>query len=144
MHVIVTIDDNGGMLFNHRRQSRDAIVNERILSMIGDKKLFINNFSWKMLKYAEDKLNVTEHFLDIAEKGDFCFVEDKHLKEYEDKIESIYVFKWNRDYPHDFDFDINLDEWNCTSFEEFAGFSHESIYLEKYVKKNEEASHEEI
>ena len=135
MHIIVTLDENNGMLFNKRRQSRDAIVNQKILDMIQDKKLFINNFSWKMLKFAEDKLNVTEHFLDVAGNGDFCFVEDQHVKNYEDKIECIYVFKWNRDYPRDFVFDIDLSEWNCTSFEEFAGSSHESIYLEKYERK---------
>ena len=30
MIVILTLDDNNGMLFNHRRQSRDAIVNKKI------------------------------------------------------------------------------------------------------------------
>ena len=39
----------------------------------------------------EDKLNVTEHFLDVAESGDFCFVEDKHLSDYLDKIDSKFV-----------------------------------------------------
>ena len=141
MIVILTLDDNNGMLFNHRRQSRDAIVNEKIFEIIGDKKLFVNNFTWKMLKYKEDNLNVTEHFLDVAGNGDFCFVEDKPLSDYLDKIEAIYVFKWNRVYPCDFALDINLEEWNCTSFEEFAGFSHDSIYLEKMKRGND---HEEF
>lgn len=33
MRVIVCVDDNGGMLFNHRRQSRDRVLCERVLQM---------------------------------------------------------------------------------------------------------------
>ena len=33
MNVIVTIDDANGTMFNHRRQSRDRVLNERILKV---------------------------------------------------------------------------------------------------------------
>lgn len=134
INIIVTLDNKNAMLFNGRRQSRDAIVNQKILEIIQDRKLFLNNFSWKMFKFAEPKLSVTENFLKVAKKGDFCFVENESLKSIEDKIEKIYVFKWNRDYPGDFFFDINLEDWKQVYFEEFSGSSHESIYLEVYEK----------
>ena len=34
MRVIVCVDDNGGMLFNHRRQSRDRVLCERVLQRL--------------------------------------------------------------------------------------------------------------
>ena len=34
MRVIVCVDDNGGMLFNHRRQSRDRVLCERVRVII--------------------------------------------------------------------------------------------------------------
>lgn len=137
MHIIITLDDNNGMLFNNRRQTRDAIVNKKILELTPNRPLLINNFSWQMLNFAKDKILVTEKFLDIATNEDFCFVENKNLLPYIDKIDAIYVFKWNREYPNDFSLDIDLADWKCTSFEEFAGSSHESIYLEKYEKRGD-------
>ena len=113
------------------------VVNQRILELPQGKQLFVNNFSWQMLKGAKDKLFVTEHFLDIAKEGDFCFVENQPLLPYKSKIESIYIFKWNRDYPCDFKLDIDLSEWKCTYFEEFSGSSHECIYFEQYEKVKE-------
>ena len=37
MRVIVCVDDNGGMLFNHRRQSRDRVLCERVLQMADER-----------------------------------------------------------------------------------------------------------
>ena len=45
MIVIVCIDDEFGMLFNQRRQSRDCILTEDILKTVGDKRLLIDKFS---------------------------------------------------------------------------------------------------
>ena len=134
MNIIIALDDNNGMLFNNRRQTRDAIVNQRILELTPYRPLLINNFSWQMLNFAKDKILVTENFLDIATDEDFCFVENQKLLPHINKINAIYVFKWNREYPTDFSLDINLNDWKCTYFEEFAGSSHECIYLEKYEK----------
>lgn len=38
MIVICVMDDHGGMLFNHRRQSQDRILRARILQRIQGKK----------------------------------------------------------------------------------------------------------
>ena len=46
MNIIITLDDNNGMLFNNRRQTRDAIVNQRILELTPSRPLLINNFSF--------------------------------------------------------------------------------------------------
>ena len=39
MTLIVCVDDNMGMLFNHRRQSKDVVVRERILKQAEGKHL---------------------------------------------------------------------------------------------------------
>lgn len=45
MKAIVCIDDNNGMMFNHRRQSRDAVVLEYILKDTKNSTLWMNNNS---------------------------------------------------------------------------------------------------
>ena len=45
MKIIVCVDLNNGMLFNSRRQSRDRTVIEYIYNFVGEKKLWITEFS---------------------------------------------------------------------------------------------------
>ena len=109
MILITCVDNNMGMLFNHRRQSQDRVLKERIID---------------------------EHFLSKAACNDICFVEDCSVAPFEQKIEKIILYKWNRDYPADFYFDIPLSEhgWKLISSEDFVGFSHDKITEEIYVK----------
>ena len=44
MKIIACLDDNNGLLFNNRRQSRDRVVIEDILKDCHNSKLWINNF----------------------------------------------------------------------------------------------------
>ena len=41
MKLILCVDDKGGLAFNHRRQSRDRVLNERILMHCGIHSLCI-------------------------------------------------------------------------------------------------------
>ena len=78
MNIFVCIDDNQGMMFNKRRQSRDAKVMEDVWSMTD--KLWIHSFSEKLLENESEKLVVDDMFLENAQAGDYCFVENQHLK----------------------------------------------------------------
>ena len=53
-----------------------------------------------------------------------------------DSISELIIYRWNRNYPHDFDFDINITESNfkIASTDEFRGSSHEKITKEVYLK----------
>ena len=75
-----------------------------------------------------------EAFLEKAAEGDFCWAEDRHLAPWEGRIEELYLFRWNRRYPGDFFFDLDLADgsWILAGTEEFAGHSHEKITLEAY------------
>ena len=42
MIVIACLDDNGGMMFNHRRQSQDRVLRAHIAALVGDARLWMN------------------------------------------------------------------------------------------------------
>ena len=64
MKVIVCIDDNKGMLFNARRQSRDRAVIEDIMSE--SEKVWIHTFSEKLFEEYEDEITVDDEKLKKA------------------------------------------------------------------------------
>lgn len=127
LNVIVCLDDNNGMLFNNRRQSRDKKVLDDIFSLVGDKKLFIAGFSEKLFSEYGGELVVDDSFLNIADNADFCFVENCCLQSSLEKIEKIIVYKWNRVYPADFVCDIDFSLFSISEETELVGNSHEKI-----------------
>lgn len=132
MQVIVCLDDRNGMLFNHRRQSRDREVLKEILKDAEGKRLWIRPFSQKLFQGAEHRVQVSDSPLDAAGLGENCFVEDLSLAGWEDSIESLTVYRWNRHYPGDFFLDLDLSGWHLVSQREFPGNSHEKITKEVY------------
>lgn len=132
MNIIVCLDDNLGMLFNKRRQSRDRRVTEDIASFTDE--VLISPFSQNLFSESLCKTKMDEQFLETARANTYCFVEADHVSPYIDKIEQIIVYRWNRTYPADFKFDISLDNWKRIEQMDFAGFSHEKITKEIYVK----------
>ena len=133
MIVIVCCENNNGMLFNNRRVSRDSIVNERIVEMTKNSKLWMNNYSYKLFeKMNVSNINLAENVLTEATDGEYCFIENQHIIPNEKWIEKVIVFRWNRDYPSDFQFDMDLSEWKLEQSEEFKGNSHDKITMEVY------------
>ena len=118
MIVICVMDDHGGMLFNHRRQSQDRILRAWILQRTKGKKLWMNAYSYEQFA-----------------AGDYCFVETCRLKAVESRIEAVIVYRWNRSYPTDFWLDLALTppHWVQTHTAEFAGNSHPCITEEIYL-----------
>ena len=134
MNVIICIDENQGMLFNNRRQSKDIKVIEDIASLA--KELWISPFSEKLFIDENVKTNlviqVRDNAIIHADEGSYCFVENEKLMPYQDKIEQLIIYKWNRSYPSDFKLDLNLNEWKLIETIDFAGNSHEKITREIY------------
>lgn len=132
MRVIVCLDDNEGMLFNKRRQSKDRKVLENIAGMT--ESIWIHSFSEKLFAEAEisPKVTVDDAFLEKAGEQEYCFVENMQLLPHVDKIEELIIYHWNRKYPADFKLDIPYKRWKKISKEEFVGFSHEKITKERY------------
>ena len=128
MKLIVCLDDNNGMMFNKRRQSRDKILIENVLELCKGEKLYINEYSAKL--FPENAVEVIENTAGI-EDG-YCFAENFIINE--EDIEEIIVYKWNRLYPADTYFNIDLEKWNLTETVDFEGSSHEKITRERYVR----------
>lgn len=137
MIVITCLDDDNGMFFNKRRQSRDEEVIKDILENT-DKKIWMNQYSAKLFEpFQPSKLIVEDDFFNCLKKGDYCFVENYNLKSQEDRIEYIIIYRWNRKYPADVYFDIDLiaEEWELVDTKEFRGGSHDKITREIYRRK---------
>ncbi|MBO5333523.1 MAG: ribonuclease Z [Clostridia bacterium] len=128
MKLIVCLDDNNGMMFNKRRQSRDRILIENALEYCKGKELYTNEYSAKL--FPESSVKICEKPEDI-ENGYF-FAEN--ILPNEERIEEIIVYKWNRVYPADMYFNISLENWNLTETVDFEGSSHEKITREIYVR----------
>ena len=137
MIIMICLDDRGGMLFNKRRQRQDVLLRQQILTETAGGRLWMNSYSAK--QFAEESaanIVVDEAFMDKARPGDFCFIENVAPSAYEDKIEKIILYRWNRTYPGDLYFDIPLEEhgWKLIETDDFAGRSHEKITKEVYER----------
>ncbi len=134
MNVAICIDDDFGMLFNSRRQSRDRILIEDFIKSAEGNKIFIRSFSEKL--FAEQNVIVNDMCLDEAGENDFCFIEDESLIPYSSKIRTLIIYKWNRKYPADFVFEMP-EGFVLTETAEFQGSSHEKITKEIYKNEKE-------
>ena len=131
MKLIVCVDKSNGMLFNSRRQSQDSVLREKMLGIIGNDKLFLNAYSAKQFEKA-DNLHISETFIKDAGVNDFCFIENCDIPD--DGITEVYIFNWNRDYPADRYFELDLKPFKKIKTESFEGSSHKKITLEVYKK----------
>lgn len=127
MKIILTVSDNYGMLFNHRRVSRDKAVTEDILKMIGDTPLYISSFS-SVLFEGYDKVITDDSFLEHAQNDSYCFVENQDLSAFSNQIDTFIIYHWNRNYPFDTTFNPELlNGFDMIESVEFSGNSHETI-----------------
>lgn len=140
MIIITCIDEERGMMFNHRRQSQDRLLREDVIRECQNHKLYMNKYSFSM--FAEQKeipVIVLEDFLEQAGEHDYCFVEDQNMNCFMEDIEKVILYQWNRRYPADTYFMVDLwdGNWILEERKEFKGSSHENITREVYKRKNE-------
>ncbi len=135
MILMVCIDDVGGMMFNHRRQSQDRVLRARMLEIAKDTKLWATPYTKKQFEQELPLCVSPTPWLD-AGKGEFYFAEDGEIPT--DGIEKIYLYRWNRLYPSDRQFTLDLTALGFTlaESEEFVGYSHECITEEIYIKES--------
>lgn len=137
VEVIACVDDNYGLMFNQRRQSRDRIVIDHILQDARERCLYVDEYSAQLFAEADQcQIMIKPDFLECAGPEDCCFVENSPLLPYESKIDRIILYRWNRKYPADLYFDISLTEygWRLTESIDFPGNSHEKITRKVYCK----------
>ena len=134
MIVIACVDKKYGMLFNHRRQSQDRLLRTRILERTEQSRLWMNAYSSKQFKEGlPSHVFESEDFLALAGPNDFCFVEDADLTSYQDKISGIILYHWNRIYPADHYFSLDMTPFMLQSIADFSGASHDTITEEVHA-----------
>ena len=131
--MIFCIDNRRGMMFNSRRQSQDRELRRRMLELIGGARLWMSPYSAKQFE-GDDSIIADSDFMDLAGEGDYCFVEDSNFTL--DDVDEVVLYLWNRDYPADRYFDIDLAAFGFEQVEshDFKGYSHEKI-TEKIYKR---------
>ena len=136
MNVIVCLSDGGGMMFNNRRQSRDAQVMKDIEKLVCDGVVFISEFSLSLFSESRVSVIAVSDPLSAAVPDDFVFLEDRGVGEHVLEIDKLIIYKWNRHYPTDFKFDIDPAAVGMKLSEtvELVGKSHEKITREIWVQ----------
>lgn len=133
MTLIFCVDDNFGLMFNKRRQSRDSAVLEDIKNCFAGEKICISEYSEKLFNEAKMDYMVCENF----EKQDgICFVEDKYSPDLLSLADEVILYHWGKVYPADTKFDIELLGTGFALAEQtiFKGTSHKEIKKERYTR----------
>ena len=137
MKVIVCVDDNGGVMFNNRRQSKDKLLVNMIIDITKNSKLWVSSYTASLFdENQQDTISISDDFLNSIKEDEYCFAEGMSLCNIEAQIQSVILFKWNRVYPADTYIDITLSEgkWQLVRSLDFKGYSHDKITMEEYVK----------
>ena len=136
MTVFLCIDDRGGMLFNKRRQSRDSKLIADVCETVGDGILYVSDFSEMLFSESECSVISIPAPLGMAKKDGFVFVENFHIGDFLENIDTLIIYKWNKKYPYDFSLDVIPEQCGYTLTEkfDFCGSSHEKITKEIYKK----------
>ena len=133
--VALCVDDENGMMFRGRRQSRDRVLIADFMRDHEGETVCISPYS-KLLFGDFPQVTVCDSHLECCPNGGACFVEASSLAEWADVIGCITVYRWNRLYPADlyFEADILKKGFSLISTTEFEGSSHEKITKEVYQK----------
>jgi len=123
MKLIVCLDEAMGMAFNRRRQSSDKEVTKKIKELTDGVPLYINPYSSDLFPEG------------VCGEGDgFYFAEvDLPQKDFDE----IYAFYWNRLYPSDLKFSVDLSCYDALDTYDFAGSSHDKITFCHYRRKKQ-------
>lgn len=135
MNLICTVDDFMGLSFHDRRQSSDRYVTDRILSITKNGTLWVSHYSSSLFQDIQNlnQLNIDDNCMLEAAPGEYCFIEKTDPAFAEKWIETLILFRWNRKYPADTYFTMQMDyKWVLSETADFSGYSHEKITMEVY------------
>ena len=132
MTVIICVDNNGGILFNGKRQSKDRIFRKYLLDIVEKENCRIAMTPYTYGQFQEDK---RKEQIDV--KNIFSFDEDYIFLEQSipiswEKVNNLILCCWNRDYPTDEYFNLPIGvECVLRKTEEIVSDSH-TLTIETY------------
>ena len=134
MTMIVCLDDRNGMLFNGRRQSRDRIVYEDIVSLLDGDRLWLSAYSAPLFSGISKDVTVWEPVMQMPQKGSCLFLEDLDYRLFWEETDALIIYRWGRIYPSDTVFSADFNEWTLLNQRELKGNSHDIIVREVYLR----------
>ena len=135
MKAFVCVDDNCGMAFLGKRQSRDSRVLDDIISISSGSLVYMTERTKKLFPNTDFAI-ASEITDQILSSDEYYFFETESPIGYLDSIDEIVMYRWNRRYPSDLKlgFSPNDSEYTRVSVIEFIGTSHDLITKEVYKK----------
>jgi hypothetical protein len=134
LKLIVCLSEDLGMMFNHRRQSRDRVLIADMIAHTQGKRLWISPYSEELFGDACSFLHISPDPIANAEADDYCFVEDTPLPRDLNCVDELIIYRWNRHYPSDVHFACDKSAFRLAERTDFAGSSHDNITKEIWKK----------
>lgn len=131
MKLALCIDDEGGMLFCGRRQSRDRLLLADLFSMREGGELYVEPFSDRLLADLPHAV-ISREELSSLKAADIFFAECPPIAPLLPFAETLILYRWNRIYPKDESVDISFSALSLAERTELVGSSHEKITKEVY------------
>jgi len=135
MTLFVCLDEQGGMSFGGRRQSRDSAVLLDIFATVNTSRLLVSRYSEKLLsQYGE--VTVSDTPLADAGEDDFVLLEVEGVGKQSAKPDTLIIYRWDGIYPSDLKFDLEPQSVGLSLLTRsyIVGTSHEKITKEVYTK----------
>lgn len=133
MTVIICLDNNGGISFGGKRQSKDRLFRKFLLDKAEKEKFQISMTPYSYGQFKEDE---RDELIDVKEAFSFdescVFLERKTLIPWE-RVDTLIICCWNRDYPADEYFNLPIGvECILQKTEEIVSDSR-TLTIETYV-----------
>lgn len=134
MILISCVDDDLGLRFNHRRQSRDKALAQHILDRSGG-EIWLHPDSEKLFDECPDAMLHCISSPEETPDGGWCFWESPVSPAL--RPEKILLYHWNRAYPADeyYVYPGGQHRWKCLKSTDFPGFSHPKITEEVLIPR---------
>lgn len=125
MNIIVCVDKNLGISFNHRRVSSDKTIMSDILTLTKGNTISISEFSKVIFNSYLGNYHISEEIPNSF--SDWFFLENDTIESYQNDINTLVIYNFNRIYPSDIKLKIDLSKFDLVSSTDFPGNSHETI-----------------
>lgn len=134
MILISCVDDDRGLRFNHRRQSRDKALAQHILDRSGG-EIWLHPDSEKLFDECPDAMLHCISSPEETPDGGWCFWESPVSPAL--RPEKLLLYHWNRAYPADeyYVYPGGQHRWKCLKSTDFPGFSHPKITEEVLIPR---------
>ena len=134
MILISCVDDDPGLRFTPRRQSRDKALAQHILDRSGG-EIWLHPDSEKLFDECPDAMLHCISSPEETPDGGWCFWESPVSPAL--RPEKLLLYHWNRAYPADeyYVYPGGQDRWKCLKSTDFPGFSHPKITEEVLIPR---------